>query len=241
MSVIPDYNQQLLINNLISNMIKIGVWNSLDVFFMFAANAQQSGLLNWKNPSGTAATAVNSPTFTAYQGFAGDGSTSYVNTQWAPNVNGVNFSLNNASAFIYSRTNQAASTVRDFGANSTLNSIPTILSIVYTSSLLSGDINGTIPSGTISNSSSLELFGMERSSSANYIFLKNGSSLGTITSASVNMTSSNVYVGCTNNNGSAANFSSKQFSLWGAGSSGIQTVSFYNALNLYLTAIGANV
>lgn len=54
------------------------------------------------NPTSTMITAVNSPTFTANQGYTGNGTTSYLDTNYNPSTGGVKFTINNASFGAYS-------------------------------------------------------------------------------------------------------------------------------------------
>jgi hypothetical protein len=63
------------------------------------------------NPTSTMITAVNSPTFTASQGYNGNGTTSYLNLNYNPNSNSVKLTLNSASKGTYYRaipTNNSA-------------------------------------------------------------------------------------------------------------------------------------
>jgi len=46
-------------------------------------------------------TAVNSPTFTANQGFLGNGTSSYIDTNFVPNTDGSNFTQDNAGLTLY--------------------------------------------------------------------------------------------------------------------------------------------
>lgn len=77
----PDAARQEVINNLVTALVDAGVWSKMGVLYVFAAHSQQAGLLNWKNPSGLPALALNSPTFTTDVGFTGAGGTAYVDTQ----------------------------------------------------------------------------------------------------------------------------------------------------------------
>ena len=83
-------------------------WDSLDVFYFYAVHTNGDGeaLINWTNPGTYDATAYNAPTFTAYEGFTGDGSSAYIDCNWNPSANGVNFVQNSASAGCYVRTNK---------------------------------------------------------------------------------------------------------------------------------------
>ncbi len=56
-------------------------------------------------------TIVAGMTFTQYLGFNGNGTTQYLNTNFVPSTDGVNYTLNNASFGIYSRTNVSESSI----------------------------------------------------------------------------------------------------------------------------------
>lgn len=92
-----------LIDRLIRTLDNQGIWSLLDVFYVQAAHDSAAAKLNWKGNAAYDLTAVNSPTFTVDQGFAGDGATSYLASTWAPNA-GVNFTQNNAAMGFWSRT-----------------------------------------------------------------------------------------------------------------------------------------
>jgi hypothetical protein len=101
---LPSAGQQAKQNQLIIDLKTAGVWDKLDVYYVFAHDGQSEfGTLNWKNPLLHQATLFNSPTFTANQGFAGNGSSSYIRTNFNPFTNGVNYQLNNASRYCFVR------------------------------------------------------------------------------------------------------------------------------------------
>lgn len=83
MAVQPTTAQVTTIDTLIASLKSAGVWDKLDRLFMLNLHTSQASLLDWRNPTNTG-TAVNSPTFTAYSGFTGNGSSSYVQL-FAPN------------------------------------------------------------------------------------------------------------------------------------------------------------
>jgi hypothetical protein len=104
---LPSLANQANQNKLIVDLKAAGVWDKLDVFYMFA-NTGSSGfaLLNWKNPNGTTnASAVGSLTFngSAFQGAA----LSYLNTNYNPTTKATNFSQNNAGIGVWKRTHDA--------------------------------------------------------------------------------------------------------------------------------------
>lgn len=92
------------------------VWTKLDVLHVLAAHDSQAALLNAKAPTGTAATAVNTPAFNAGQGFTFDGSTNYINTNWYAAKSGNNFAQNSGHFGLYHRSIGTAASLRTSGA-----------------------------------------------------------------------------------------------------------------------------
>jgi len=101
----PSASQQTLQNTLVEDLKTAGVWDKLDVFYVFATDGDSDyATLNWKSPTSFQTTKVNSPTFTANGGFTGNGSSSYLDTNFDPSVSGVNYTLNDASISIWNNT-----------------------------------------------------------------------------------------------------------------------------------------
>jgi hypothetical protein len=99
---LPSTGQQVKQNILLNTLISSGVWAKLDVLFVLANDGGASfACINWKNPSGTKATLVSSPTFTTNLGFNSNGSSSYIDTNFNAATQGVNFQNNNAGEFGY--------------------------------------------------------------------------------------------------------------------------------------------
>jgi hypothetical protein len=77
------------------------VWDDMDVLWILAQDGGQDyARINHKDPANYLCTLVNSPTFTTNEGFKSNGTTSYVDTNWAPS-NGVNYLQNDAHWCIY--------------------------------------------------------------------------------------------------------------------------------------------
>ena len=76
------------------------LWSKADRIFPFAFFTASDALIDMK-ASGDNATAVNAPTFTAKEGYKGNGSSSYINTHFTPATDGVNWTLNSASMGVY--------------------------------------------------------------------------------------------------------------------------------------------
>jgi hypothetical protein len=93
-------------NTLVKTLVDVGVWAKLDLFYLFAqeSNNDSEALINWVTPGTYNCSLPVAPTFTALEGFTGDASTQYINTNWNPSANGVNYKLNNASMGVYVRS-----------------------------------------------------------------------------------------------------------------------------------------
>lgn len=94
-------------NTMVCGLVDDGVWAKLDVFYLYAQTINEDGeaLKNWVNPGIFDATAYNAPTFTSLEGFTGNGSTAYIDCNWDPFNNGVNYTLDNANFGGYFRDN----------------------------------------------------------------------------------------------------------------------------------------
>jgi hypothetical protein len=97
---LPSEAQRLKQNTLLIALKDAGVWSKLDTFVNFATDGSSAfALIDWKRL--TQYTAVNSPTFTANEGFMGNGTSSYIDTNFNPSTQNTNYILNNASRYAY--------------------------------------------------------------------------------------------------------------------------------------------
>lgn len=99
---LPTDSVKLKQNTLLTSMKADGVWAKLDVFYVFAQDGGSAfGTLNWKNPNANQATLVNAPTFVSNGGLMGNGTSSYIDTNYNPATQGVQYTLNNASRYFF--------------------------------------------------------------------------------------------------------------------------------------------
>jgi hypothetical protein len=97
---LPSESQQLLQNQLVVDLKDGGIWSKLDTFAVFATDGDSDfALIDWIRL--TDYTAVNSPTFTTDEGFTGNGTSSYVDTNFNPSTSGVNYTLDDASRYFF--------------------------------------------------------------------------------------------------------------------------------------------
>ena len=114
----PSAAQQTLQNTLVTDLKTAGVWDKLDVFYVFATDGDSDyATLNWKAPSSHQVTKVSSPTFTANEGFTGNASSAYLDTNYNPTNDATNYALNAASFgfFISDLGTFTGTSISDFG------------------------------------------------------------------------------------------------------------------------------
>jgi hypothetical protein len=97
---LPSEAQRLKQNTLLIALKDAGVWSKLDTFANFATDgSSQFALIDWKRL--VQYNASTSPTFTTNEGFMGNGTSSYIDNNFNPATSGSNYTLNNASRYLY--------------------------------------------------------------------------------------------------------------------------------------------
>jgi len=100
---LPSDEQKLLQNQLLIDLKSAGVWNKLDTFANFATDGStQFALIDWKRL--VQYNASTGPTFTTNKGFTGNGTSSYIDTNFNAFTHGVNYQQNNASRYTFMDT-----------------------------------------------------------------------------------------------------------------------------------------
>ena len=91
-----------IVDDLIVGLKTDGIWTKLDRLWLFAAENTQSALTDLVGLS--LATNVNSTTFTADQGYTGNGSNMYIDSNFSPTSGTPNYAQNDASMFAWCTT-----------------------------------------------------------------------------------------------------------------------------------------
>jgi hypothetical protein len=99
---LPSSANQVKQNELYVALKNAGILAKLDTFALFANDGSSNfGLVDWIRTVNTNTlvlmTAVNSPTWTANQGFQSNGTSSFIDSNYNPTNNRVNLSLNDAA------------------------------------------------------------------------------------------------------------------------------------------------
>jgi hypothetical protein len=235
----PSGADQTAYNNFIVGLKSAGIWSLFDVIYLFAAADQTAALVNLVNPGTFNATTVSSLTFTAYQGFTSNGTSSYVTSNFTPSSQGVNYTLNSASIAARSLTAAGAANNNHRIVGRTTNDGTGRPSIIAfdTGSVYGSAINSASVNESSTDSSSQGLYQISRNGSTVSRY-KGGSSIGDITVPSVSLPGSAVTF-CADPGSSV--FSTLQIAsgALGAALTSTQAASYNTVENAYMTAVGA--
>jgi hypothetical protein len=222
---LPSAGQQTLQNQLVVDLKEAGIWSKLDTFAVFATDGNSDfALIDWKRLSQY--TAVNSPTFTTNGGFTGNGTSSYIDTNYNASLNATNYSLNNASRFYWvdNRSSTSNPNWEDNGAGRSI----------------SGNNNSTlvrINSDTTSMNSAVNLQSdgfksINRTSSSNLEIFNNTTQFSR-TATSVSVTTGTQWI-----LRAVTGYNASRFRFYGMGASLVsENTDLYNAINTYITSL----
>lgn len=223
---LPSTAQRLKQNTLLSSLKTAGVWSKLDTFANFATDgSSQFALIDWKRL--TQYNASTSPTFTTNEGFMGNGTSSYIDTNFNAVTQGVNYVQNNASRYIFMNTASGTGALDGRSAASINNSLRASSSNQRinqsTTPLVGGAFDFTATRGMKS---------IHRTSSTN-VELFNDTTQGSRTALSASMTSSNQFI-----LRSGSTYGGHEISMYAMGANLVsENAAFVNAYNTYITSL----
>jgi len=223
---LPSAPQQVLQRALLQTLIDNGIWDKLDTFALFATNGNSDfALIDWKRLSQY--NAVNSPTFSSNGGFTGNGTSSYVDTNFNPTIGTNNYILNNAGRFFWVdnriKTNAWEGSVANSSNNHTRNA---------------NGIQANINSGTNTLLTGTISFASDGFKAINRTSSSNVEAFATTTQFSCTQVSTiiqNAIQSCLRN---GAQYNDCRFRFYAMGASLVaENTIFNNAMNTYLTSI----
>lgn len=228
----PTTDRKAIINYTIDMLKLSSAWSLIDVMHLTAAADSQALTINWKNPGTFNLVAVNAPTFTADRGFAGNGTSSYYRTQFTPSVNGVNYTRDNASFWVWNNTN-TQNAAGDIG-NNTTSPLALLVARNTTDQTTIRMNDATALAGSTTNGQGW--FGGQRTGSTARKVWKNNASIGSDTQASTGLPTTEMWLGASN----SGTFSTHQIAadMWAASLSGKEAAVF-NAMQAYMRFVGA--
>lgn len=229
---LPSSSQQVLQNQLVVDLKAAGIWSKLDTFAVFATDGSSDfALIDWKRL--TDYTAVNSPTFTANEGFEGNGTSAYINTNYTFNTDFINPSQNDQSIFAY-----------HFKDNAPLNNLSLTLNVNGGQIQINPRNTANSYAMRLSSGSNyldtyiqvIGLHSLSRNNSSNYNYYIDGTNQVNITSTSVSYTTADmVLLGIP----SIPFFTNPAISMVGYGASldATENLDLYNAWNNYYASL----
>lgn len=237
---LPSAAQQVKQNTLVTSLKASGVWDLLDVLYVFATDGDQNfSFINWKAPSSYLITKTGTVTHTANQGNVSNGTNGYLNTNWIPSTNGVNYTLNSASLITYMQSHVTLSAT-DLG--SAQNFLAGANRISFNADDGFGSAIGAINqtgSATVANGGNcVGLWQVQRKDASNNYIFKNGSQVDTEADASNGVSNIAMFLLCLNNGGTPNFYSTRRMGLFAAGASlnGLES-SLYTSWNTYFTGL----
>lgn len=231
----PNATYQGYYNDLFKSLRTGGLLDILDALYLLGTDNVQWARQNLIQDAFNL-TPVNAPTFTANQGYAGNGTSSYINTGFTPSTAGGHFSLNSAHISAYATGAVAANSVL-MGGRTTSTTQQTLL--VPNTSTGQYRVNQDMTSAYTSANSGF--FVGSRTGSAAVSGYNDTTALGTATTPSTGVTNAIIFIGALNSAGTATNFSVAQLAAAsiGGGLDATQEAALYNALHTFLHAVGA--
>lgn len=211
-----------------------------DVMYLMANETSEASLKNLVKRSHDA-TAVNSPSWTQWEGFAGNGSTSYLNTNYTAIINTVTYTQNSASVGVYARTNQAGGYI-DIGGSDASN-VKALRFDISNGGVMYYRINSSIYAD-LTRAMASGFYILDKTSKSFATVYYNGSSLTSndfITSDG--LASVNILIGAYRRATITEAFSPRQYSFifLGAGLSAVESRKITNCIEWYMDNIGTGV
>lgn len=226
---LPSSSQRILQNQLVIDLKAAGIWNKLDSFAVYATDGSRNyALIDWKRlieQSG-----VNTPTFTTNQGFQGDGTSSYIDTNFNHVTNSINYTLNNASRFMWNRIAATQTSELMDGMNqNAANSANSLFGGSGANHRINANVNFVGGNVLLNNAG---LISINRTSSTNIELFTNSTQFSrTATSTALSNFTQFIIRG-------GNNFNNQQVSVYGLGASLVsENTALRTALDNYLTNI----
>jgi len=206
----PHDSINVKLDTMFMMLVDSGLYAKIEYALLPAAHINSDGeaFINIMNP-GTNDATNNGASFTAFEGIDFNGSSQYANTNWSTVADGVSVGLDNlcAGSFIMDDVDNGG---EDWGAydgtdhfwlvsRSSGNAYMAINSSTYTTS---------------SNSISTGLIATQRTGSTQAEFSRNGNAWTDAGLSSVGEVAADIYLGCYNNNGTAAEFASREIAFF---------------------------
>ncbi len=244
-SVRPNDTRITVIDTFVRAMIACGAWYRRDQIKLLAADTEFASKINLKNPGSNTSVYNGGYTFTTDRGFAGDGSTGYADMNMKLLTETSLYTQDSASIGLYKRTE--SDTDGDIVVGTTTPLFRVILFCRLSGSSY-GAVNNNSAAGyhTVTNASSKGYFLTRRLVAAvnSNLIYKNGTQLaGNTSTISAALPDLSPMLGAQNLAGAITPFSTGEYAAFmiGADLADPSSLGEYNAIQAYMTSIGAQV
>ena len=233
---ITDATQKSAVNQLVLDLKSYNIWTKMTALYPIVGGSASSHAVNLK-PPGTYNLTFSTGWSHASTGMTPNGA-AYANTSFIPNNNLTD--SNNHQSF-YSRTNSSAANICEIG------SYDGSFRFFGMQLKFTGDLflcaNGINPYPTASNTNSQGFYLMTKNSSTSLNAYKNSSKVITNGTTGSGISTTNVWIGAFNANGTGANYSTKEcsFSSMGDALTDTEAANFYTAVQAYQTTLSRNI
>jgi hypothetical protein len=236
-------------DTMICGMVSDGTWSLTDVFYIYATVTQAISQSNLVSSTNYAATVSGTATFTAYQGWASDGSSGYLNTNFVPSTAGGHFTQNSSALLTYNISTRS-------GGNTSQCSVGVANSTGIDYSFIAPDNNLLGFQAAVNTTTNINVSGqtaaagawvISRTGSTSLAAYKNGNTtaIGSNTSASTALPALSVLSHACRfgSGGTPSNFSSDLIAAqWvGGGLSATQASSLANRINTYMGSLSTPI
>jgi len=238
----PNAARDVIYNTMVKALVDGAYWPRFDTFHFHAAHINSAGEahINWKLPGTYNSTAYNAPTFTADQGILGNGTTQYIDYNFTPSVNGINFIQDSASHILYIRTNIASDGYHGTRLNADFKNYATRpQSAIGAAGIFTND-NTLVP---VANTDGSGLYFNTRTAAAVKKLYRNKVAIIETTTASIGVPTNKFFSLAYNANGAAGGFRADQIAIHilmnGCSQADVTAIS--DILNAAMTSLGTNV
>src|SRR5215831_16390406 len=231
--------RETVVDNLIVGLKAAGIWTKLDRLWLTAAENEPSALTDLVGL--TLATKNGSPPFAVDDGYTGQDTstpTNYIDSNFNPVTQGVNFANNNCHYSAWSTTNVVVTSGGCLVGNHFFTAL--FVTLFGGGNNVQGGIQDNTSPGVIGTTTDRTgLWLGNRDSSTTTQFYHNGSSFATPNVTSTGFVSQNFFLMAYNSSGLASNGSPQQHAMFSMGASltAAQEASFYNLVRNYMTVI----
>ena len=232
-------------DTLVTTLKTQGIWTKMKAVYPIVGGTAATHKFNLVNPVDTnEAYRLTFATGWTHSstGMLPNGTSSFANTFFIPSTN---LTDSNNHLSYYSRTDAVAANVCEVGSYN--NAIPAFqffgMQIKYTGNLFLC-ANGVSPYPTVSNTNSQGFYLMTKNGSSTQLnAFRNATKVITNGITGIGISTTNVYIGAFNNNGTASNYTTKQcaFSSIGTGLTDTDVSNLYTAVQAFQTTLGRQV